>query len=180
MLEQQVSSLMTAIRDDLLTGEKKVYEGIVLSPMINQIQEVIFRNYYLPCFAGFVNPPNWIMNWTQVAGNPMSEVSVVDEQGNELFRVPPLLASSKAVLENRDGSLRDIFNRQELLKNSLSGNHTEYVFQALDGKTRELDQRIEMDAPQRWNLIFQRYGIAPASASQQQEKQPGEDDIFQY
>lgn len=179
MLEQQVSSLMTAIKDDLLSGEKKIYEGIVLSPMMNQITELTFRNYYLPCFAGFVNPPNWIMNWTQVAGNAMSEVSVVDEQGNELFRVPPLLASSKAVLENRDGSLRDIFNRQELLKNSLSGNHNEYVFQALDGKTKELEQNSEQDIRQRWGVIFQRYGIVAASATQQPQA-PGEDDIFQY
>ena len=46
-LEQQVSGLVAAIQDDLRNGEKKIYEGIVLKPMINSIQEAEFRNYYL-------------------------------------------------------------------------------------------------------------------------------------
>lgn len=179
VLENQVSSLVAAIKDDLLSGEKKIYEGIVLAPMINTIPEEVFRNYYLPCFAGFVNPDNWIVNWIQVAGSPMAEVSVVDQNGQEVFRVPPLLASSKAFLINRAGSLNDIFSRQELLKNSLGNTHAEYVFQQLGHKSEEIDHSVSQDALQRWKVIFNAYGIVFNTPNTPQA-QAGDDDIFQY
>ena len=180
VLEHQVSNLVAAIQDDLRNGEKKIYEGIVLSPMINTIQESVFRNYYLPCFAGFVNPDNWIVNWIQVAGSPMSEVSVVDQNNQEVFHVPPLLASSKAILANRAGSLKDIFGRQELLKNSLTGNHTEYVFDQLGQKSQEIDHNASKDATDRWNVIFAAYGITFQRQDGNQQNPTSEDDIFSY
>ncbi len=179
-LEQQVSGLVAAIQDDLRNGEKKIYEGIVLKPMINSIQEAEFRNYYLPCFAGFVNPENWIINWIQVAGSPMSEVSVVDQNNQEVFRVPPLLASSKAILANRAGNLNDIFGRQELLKNSLTANHTEYVFSQLGQKSQEIDNNASKDAQDRWAIIFRLYGITFQKEGQVQQGPNSDDDIFMY
>lgn len=182
MLEQQVSSVLEALNQDLLRGEKIIYEGIILNPMINTISEKEFYNFYLPCFAGLVNPPNWIINWTQVAGNPMAEVSVVDASGAELYRVPPLLASSMAVFENREGSLNDIFNRRDILKNSLGDQATQYLFNSLDAKTQELPSNSEVMYRERWRLIFERYGINPpgkAATAQTNDAASG-DDMFAY
>lgn len=179
MLEQQVTGFLAAIKEDLLAGEKKVYEGIVLSPMLNTIQETIFRNYYLPCFAGFVSPQNWMLNWIQVAGSPTAEVIVQDASGQSLFQVPPLLATAKVILVNRAGSLNDIFHRQELLKNSLGGKHSEYVFQELERKQQELNMPIQQDTSERWDAIFQRYNVPVVETVRQGNDAP-QDDIFQY
>ena len=179
MLEQQVSGLLAAIKDDLLAGEKKIYEGIVLSPMINTIHESVFRNYYLPCFAGFVNPDNWMLNWIQVAGSPMAEVGVTNDQGQVIYQVPPLLATTKVILANRSGSLNDIFKRQEILKNSLGNQHNDYVFQELERKHQELDSNPLSDIAQRWEEIFTRYGV-PRSEVSSSPSTSGEDDIFQF
>lgn len=185
MLEAQVNKHLAEVQAHLQTGREKVYEGIVLTPMMNQISEEVFRNFYLPCFAGFVNPPNWIMNWTQVAGSPMAEVLVVDNEGRALFQVPPLLASSKAFLVNRAGGLKDIFDRHEMLKNSISADHSNYVYNALDDKIKELPENHTQNAKEVWNTIFARYGISPVSS--QQAGQPGapsqggnSDDLFEY
>lgn len=179
VLEQQVSNFLQATRDDLLKGEQKIYEGLVLTPMINTIQESVFRQYYLPCFAGFVKPDNWIVNWIQVAGTPMSEVAVMDDNGQEVFRVPGLLASSKAFLVNRAGSLGDIFERRELLRSTLGGLHTEYVFQQLGQKADEIDHHASKDALDRWNLIFNLYGISFGHGNPQQNPS-SDDDIFEH
>ncbi|WP_396190467.1 hypothetical protein [Flavobacterium sp.] len=166
MLQQQVSSFQQAIRTDLLKGQEAIYNNIVTDSNIAVMREQDFVSFFLPCFAGMINPPNWIVNWIQISGAATAEVSIISADGQQLFTVPPLLASSKVFLVNRAGSLGDIFRQQELLKNSLTTNANEVLFRQLDSKVHEIEQIQSESVKSRWDAIFARYNIVFNTATQ--------------
>lgn len=181
MLEKQVSKHLQAITDDLKAGQNKIYEGIILEAFpVNTITEVIFRNYYLPCFAGFVQPPNWMLNWINIAGSPTAEVGVTDEQGNILFKVPPLIAATNVILHGQGDTLSEVFSRREMLRNNISVDHNEYLHQQLDQKTQELGNPTNNEMVRRWEEIFQRYNVPRNNTGNTGTQFGGGDDMFEY
>lgn len=179
MLEQQVSEYQQAVLQDLQKGQNTIYNNMLADPAIAKITEQDFVKYFLPCFAGFFNPPNWIANWIQISGAPTTEVSVVDFSGQELFKVPPLLASSAALLVNRAGSIGDIFKENQLLQGNLAGNAEEVLIHRLNAKSNEIQPSGVESVKARWLQIFSRYNIQQ-NQNQVNNKLTRDDDFLEY
>lgn len=158
-LQQQVNTLVEDIRNDMVRCQKEIFEGLIGGYQINRLPESVFRAHFLMAFAGQPTDPNWVAKWIGIAGTPSAEVAIVDQQNNELFRVPPVIASTGVVLQGRSaGRMKDIFNHASDLSRNSPYQAVQFMNQALGTKTQEIGEAPE--SHQRWREIFERYGLA--------------------
>ena len=134
----------------------------VSSQDIRSIPERVFREVFLPMFAGKENLlyPASTRIWANIAGGYFSQVNVVNEQNEILFTVPPLLninavnpvsseeipishvletAKQYALIHPVQGSL---YLEDQLTKRSL-------LMRAPNNVLEDIET---------WNKIFERYG----------------------
>jgi len=144
------------------------YKELVEIPAQNiaKLPEVIFVNVFLPYFRGdknFSEHPNLLSNWYAIAGSISNEVAIIDEQGRELYRVPPYV-NSRAVdpthnAMRQDMSFYDIDGVSEGLSRSRPGQAMRFRAEKWDSKMEALLAK----APDptsilgRWAEIFKRY-----------------------
>ena len=178
-LQTQTNHIKEMIYEDLNKGQAKVFEGLVINAPINQIPEHVFRDYFLHGFAG--NPPSaqWVAEWISVAGTPSSEVVVADSAtGQELFRVPAMIASTGMVLSGQSrGRIADIFNHTQNISQNSPVQAMGFMNSALGEKVKELQASAQESVDARWQAIFARYGMAAVQSS---VVTASGDDIFDY
>ncbi len=135
-----------------------------------RISEDNFVNVFLPFFAGEENIYDVSLgNWVSVASmsghlsaGQFREVDVVDNEGNILFTVPPILdrdAIKPAKLDDR-ATLPILMEQANLLgaiKPSLKINMQNKIFNSLLDKMDNGNERARSYLV-RWNDIFTRYG----------------------
>lgn len=181
MLQEQVDHIKKAIMADLQKGEEAVFRGLVTEAQPNRLPEPIFATYFLPGFIGKNPNKNWLLEWISIAGSPSAEVSIFDPNTQqELFRVPPVLASRNILLPPHGTSLTDIFARHEMMKGSLGNQGTKFLFNALSHKGDQAVSSYENTTDSRWVAILARYGYAPVEESSKQTTSTTEDDLFDY
>lgn len=181
-LEQQMNSIKAAIFNEVEKNKDTVFKGLLENPLINTIPENIFVNYFLPCFLGKVNNPNWVMEWISIAGTPMSEVGVLKEGTNELlYKVPGLLQTNNLFMQRKEGDLSDIFTKYEQINNNLPVNGLSFLLEALNSKNQELLNNISFDATNTvWYDIFKRYNLITESQQTSVSQQSNLNDFLEF
>lgn len=94
-----------------------IFENITASD-INTLPEKVFVSNFLSLFHGDIVDENkrlvLTQHWVGIAGGPSQEVSIVDDNGKELYRVPPIFNSSAVnIIENGRMSMLDIVKLSE-------------------------------------------------------------------
>jgi hypothetical protein len=179
MLQENVNRVKETIINDLKKGQETIFNGLVVNVLPNRLPEPLFANYFLPGFLGTNPNQNWMLEWISIAGSPSSEVSVFDPATQqELFRVPPVLASRNILLPKNEGDLGDIFKRHEMMAGSLGSSGTNYLFNALEQKSTQAIASYQNDTDERWRAILARYGYAPQNAPQTLSSST--DEMFDY
>lgn len=128
----------------------------------------IFEGIFLPYFAGDEKRayPQADVGWWvgRVAGNPYQEVDVVDNAGEVLFTVPPMLdrTAVDAKLNGQGAGVAHIVAsaQQYALLSPMAGSN--YLQAELTKKA--LIMRVPANVVghlQRWNAIFERFGRPP-------------------
>lgn len=134
----------------------------------NKITEECFKKNFLPFFSGQeslsdVNThSNFYNNWINVAGTPLNEVDVIDNNGNTLFTIPPLLDTNIVkTLVKPNKTFSAIFDEYSIRKNSITGNSAAILQRDIDNKLEEsIDPKtVYSESEKKWNDIFNRYGI---------------------
>lgn len=181
MLQERVDRIKQAIIDDLKKGEQTIFNGLVTQIQPNRLPESIFVSYFLPGFLGTNPNQNWLLEWISIAGSPSAEVAVFDPATQqELFRVPPVLASRNILLPRGGWDLNDIFTRHEMMKGSLGGQGTKFLFNALAHKSDQALSTYQNTTNDRWAYILARYGYAPVNEQPTRSPQASGDDLFEY
>jgi hypothetical protein len=154
---------------DVLRRETdKTFEALVVEPTREKarIPEQIFKDSFLPYFSGQASTadnPDVLPMWVGIAGSPSSEVSIVDSFGNVIYDVPALMDLTVIDSSRRKlgESLSTIYSQYELHSNQLPVVGERYLADAMEKKTPTLFKPSEKFAEntQRWNDIFDRYGI---------------------
>lgn len=179
MLQNNVDRIKQTIMDDLKKGQEAIFNGLVTNIQPNRLPEPLFASYFLPGFLGTNPNQNWMLEWISIAGSPSSEVSVFDPATQqELFRVPPVLASRNILLPKTEGDLGDIFKRHEMMSNGLGSTGANYLFNALEQKSVQAISAYQNDTDARWQAILARYGYAPQNAPQGNPN--AAEDMFDY
>ena len=156
------------IIDDLNKGKDKIFQHLVQSPPMGTLPERLFKDYFLPFFLGERQSDNWVVEWVSVAGTPTSEVSVIDDAGVELFRVPAIISSSHLLMNGHKGDLSAVFAQQERLSGGASSTAG---LQFLAGELAQRgDAALRQSAAQaqtheRWHAILTRYGVSVKAPS---------------
>lgn len=127
-----------------------------------RITERQFKEVFLPFFAGEENLPYKVDagNWEKIAGGPFKAVNVVNEYGEVLFQVPPLLNREAISVYEQEGedALGEVLGRANNLMNifpargrQLLNHHFAHRLNTTQGDDKLLET-IEI-----WNKIFKRY-----------------------
>lgn len=139
-----------------------------------QLPEEIFVKEFLPYFAGEPVPEgrqNTMALWIGIAGSPTAEVTVINNKGEALFNVPPVLdtsflaaARSNNVLENYDR----IVDHSNLISNNIPDAGSTFLETALTDKLKQMTaNRHPSDAQDRWQDIIKRYRHTDTDQAQQ-------------
>lgn len=135
----------------------ELHTEIVEEIEVSTLPETVFKEFFLDFFrsAGQMNTEAPLtLKWVELAGGPYNEVSIVDDNNIELFKVPGLYSTPNSDLVNTD------FNKTlgdfQLRTNRLPVDGLNYLTHKLTG----VDASIEFESDDyviRWTNIFKRY-----------------------
>ncbi len=158
------------------------YGQLVASNPHGRLPEDIFVGVFLPYFSGqkAITPDvNIFADWISIAGSPMNEVDILNQAQQVVFSVPALFDTNIFQIATRSpgNSFTDIMNEYGLRNDSVPVAANRFLHNNLDRKVEEIKQNSpqQLDSMQRWNLIFQRYGIQVQSFHQVQHANPSDD-----
>lgn len=123
------------------------------------LPEPIFVNEFLPLFAQGGQGVS-LNDWMQVAKHPHNSVKVINQQGEELFRVPPILADTSFQSEHEQRkSMYDVAMDAENKARLSPMMGREYLNQELNNRVEH--REVDLEVIHTWNWIFERYGYEP-------------------
>ena len=168
----------------------RVFNELVILPSQDrkQLPEEIFVREFLPYFRGEPVPegrPNMMATWIGIAGSATAEVTIMDEKGQPLFNIPPVLDTTFLSAKRSDNVLEHydrIVDHSNLIANNLPQEATVFLENALTNKINGMVvDRPSMNMQSRWEAIFKRY-YAPveevADTSSDPEQSPLADEEY--
>lgn len=154
----------------------RIHQLIVEEPKkhASRLPENIFRDYFLPVFAGLAPMGTHYEEWISIAGAPSAEVSIVNETG-VLFNVPPLMNTDHIKRERPEGAMpfAAIVSMAQAFRTK-SGAQGENVMtkQGIERYKASHDTKHDYSVDEkRWIDIFQRYGVLPATPTDNTAKE---------
>lgn len=163
MNSQEITDeIQKAIKEDSDRAGQIIFKGLLEDVPVNRIPESVFVGSFLPLFIGAVETPpdNWMMTWVGIAGSPMSEVIVYeDNSGVELYKVPAIFHTTNIFMHKTEGDLGDIFGRFNQISQNTPSNGVRFLIEALNNKNKQLLETFDnSNTVSRWRNILIRYG----------------------
>lgn len=128
---------------------------------VQKLPESVFLKEIMPFLCGDsasqVSPEKWIA----VAGSPFSEIDIIDDAGNTLFRLPALFERNVVSHESasKRGSLVSAMITLGMLRNFSPARAEAFLKHEFDGRGIATDYRsVAQTTAARWDEIFRRYG----------------------
>ncbi len=179
-IEQQANTVREMLLAEMDKSKTVIFDGLLNNSSVNKIPESLFVNYFLPCFIGTRQEPNWVMEWISIAGSPMSEIAVFKDGTNQiLYYVPSLLNTNNLFLNKQEGDLGDIFNRYEQINNNIPIQGLNFLIEALNSKNAELLNKLNFtEVNKRWIEILQGYNLIQSNQDQQSNSLSSSGDYF--
>lgn len=145
----------------------EIHENLVVKAKtedLAKIPEDIFKQHFLPFFSGKEardENKNVLGEWIGIAGSPVAEVNVIDNEGKVLFTVPPIFDSTviKAVQDNLGKSFSDIYALYRLHSNNLPAQGENFLTKELSKKYADTITKSELleENSKKWEKILNRY-----------------------
>lgn len=168
-IQQQVSQAIENQRQILVEEQNNFYDKLVVEGRQERavIPEEVFKERFLPYFCGekSLNEKEGkevIGLWIGLVGAPMAEGTVVNQAGERLFDVPPMLDSS--MIDNSRRALKSFSHvsaMTQLQEDRFPNSGLGYFLE----QTGEIQKTIITPQPEvfnnnanRWKAIFARYG----------------------
>ena len=125
-----------------------------------KLEEDIFVNVFLPVFAGNESIyGTTIKDWFERFG-PFTEVSVIDQEGNVIFKVPPFF-DNKIIHSQKEGDERiaDILDGAVKRSYIHPAQGERFINERFNGVfNRVIEKENGIEHLRVWNGIFNRYG----------------------
>ena len=143
----------------------------VIDSATNRLSEEKFKQLFLPYFLGEKYNENIIVKWTEIAGSPQMPVHLIDEEGQVVNTVPPLI---KGGLFN-NGEDVDSLIAQGKLKEETFGVNREYnkLKMTLVDKVEELENVDE------WAKALSKYVDTSTINTEEVHDEESYDDDFE-
>lgn len=190
---QKVQDRLTqSLLDNIRQQESSFLSEIVEDAAKNkaQLPEPLFREHFLPFFSGassVKDRSDVITKWIAVAGSPVAEVEVINEQGQALFTVPGYYDTTVVDAMSRslgkEATLSTIINRYNQQMTNIPQIAEKEVQKNLEVKSESLLQPSKnyQNNRERWETIFKHYGLeTPLTRSEKEQVQPTSIDDIEY
>lgn len=155
-----------------------------------QLPEPLFREHFLPFFSGassIKDRSDVITKWIGIAGSPVAEVDVVNEQGQALFTVPGYYDTTVVDAMSRslgkEATLSTIINRYNQQMTNIPQIAEKEVQKNLEVKSESLLQPSKnyQNNRERWETIFHHYGLnTPLTRQKEETVQTASVDDIEY
>ena len=159
-----------------------------------RIPEHVFVNVFLPFFAKLpsadprVNLGTWVNYLSRFVDQKahLAEVIIVDENGTELYTVPPVASARLMNPTDKEGGSRlyhmiQLAARRKDINPAKADQVLQEVVNYFDFKSPFMSE-IAKQYEERWIKIFQRYSILPENLNTLIQNKPTDDgnDIFEF
>lgn len=160
-MEEYFEKIKSSLNEDFQNKGDTIFTSLVENVKPNVLPESIFVRYFLPCFTGRSNPPNWVLEWISIAGTPTSEVMIISDQTNQPLFIVPSLLSTNALNYDGNVSFKNILDRFDQISNNLPTQGQAFLADALGGKGEEFlsNSQAQPRNLQLWQHIYERYNI---------------------
>lgn len=164
-----------------------LFDILVIKKENSRLPESIFTGYFLPYFSGqqpITKESHVMAEWISVAGTPMNEVDIIDNEDTVLYTVPSLFDTNiiNVVNQSGQGTFAGIFSEYNLHNNNLPQLGERF----LSGALKDKFERIQTDSDLKdknlstWKSIFQRYNIPVDHSSDNDPTVSADDDLIEY
>jgi hypothetical protein len=137
-----------------------IHQALVVDVEVKQILEATFVQEILPILTGEVVSAEFPLLMAAVAGTPFSEVDVINEAGEVIFRMPALLERNiiSHVEAEKRGSMSSMLITAEMLAKQSPARAQKYLEHEFNGRgiAANRDEIIQA-RQQRWTDILARY-----------------------
>lgn len=154
--------------DSIVNNIDNSFNEIVGQDTHGKLPENLFVRDFLPFFSGQVplnKASQHYQYWIGIAGTPMNEVDIIDNKGNTIFTVPPLMNADFINPNKRHKAMGDIFTEQSLHSSHSPAAGNSYLARELSQRVSEFEDNSKplLTYEQRWSQIFNRYGVSATS-----------------
>ena len=185
MQEKNLATVNAVMKDkaisELAAAVSAIYQATVINNVTPTLPEVVFVEYFLDFFKSQMNTPDRDLKyakWIELSGSPYNEVSIIDNEGNILYNVPPIYI--KPTLDDSviNTNFSNIANNYMLKHSRLASVGSQY----LDGELKKVSDGMKVNNDEiikRWNAIFLKYQQPSITVQPTQPKLPtiSDDDI---
>lgn len=164
-------ALMQRVVDGQLQGVMETvnasFEALVTKQERVKLPEEVFRHHFLPFFTGQEvqdKSRKPVTEWIGIAGSPTASVDVVNEGGETMFTVPPMMDSAIVNLGLQKGkNLHELVLEYKLHGESVPGAAQKFYRHNVQNKLNSLvpGHTDESQAEKAWRKIFEHYDIKP-------------------
>lgn len=140
-----------------------IHQALVVGIEVKRIPESTFVKEILPVLTGEAVSADFPLLMAGVAGGPFSEVDVINDAGEVLFRMPALLERNIISHEeaSKRGSMASMLMTAEMLAKQSPARAENYLAHEFDGRGIATNRDEIINQRQaRWNSILARYGKA--------------------
>lgn len=141
----------------------------VMSRARRSLREDIFTGVYLPLFynKGYnpygVDIEHWVIH---VSGSPDVEVDIIDNRGEVIYTIPPIIDRSACTYINGETSYYEALKTSDLQGMQSKIRKEVYLNSYLKDKviSKVADEKVQKNMIKNietWNSIFTRYGLEP-------------------
>jgi hypothetical protein len=189
MIDDNTQKYIDTATEQIKTSIDYHYDQLVQKPSkdLATLPENIFVQYFLPFFCGekeIEKDNDVIARWIAVAGNPIKEVNVIDDDNKIIFTVPALVDSTFIDFKNinKGQPFKNIIANYELHKSQLPIVGENYLRNQIDVRIESLTRNstVQETNEKRWVDIFTRYNKIESSEKDVQLTDRLSDDEISY
>lgn len=173
-------------RREIDESMKSVFEAII--PQNSKLPEDVFKTHFVPFFKGELEHEananrNVIAEWVSVAGSPMAQVDIIDNDGKTMFTVPPIFdtAGFDVSSHKAGNSIKDIMTEYFQRKGSVPQAATAWLNATLIKKSDDIAKNTEgtsLELSQRWRDVLIRYGYEDGKPTKAQAASDDNDVVY--
>jgi len=184
-MDKPFEKLQEANRNQVTESINSTYDKLVVNKQNSTLPEGIFKEHFLPYFAGekaITSDVSVMAEWVGVAGSPMGEVDVIDNNNQVLFTVPSLFDTNviNTVKRTPGKSLPEIYSQYDLRANNIPVVAEKFLSDALADKANNITKEANPKATNvdRWSNILSRYGYKTEQSSNSTSEEHQDDVVY--
>lgn len=137
---------------------EKIHDDLVTKKENSQLPEQLFIDNFLPYFSGELEikkNPKVVETWIAIAGSPVAEVDLIDENKEVVITVPPYFTSDLINLHNTDNkkSLSDAYHEYNALNAGLPAVAENFITKEYE----KISNKLKVPLVSAWDKVFIKY-----------------------